>query len=153
MNTPSDIQRLQVEFSSHIPLTQAIGVKVSEAGPAMVRLQAPLGPNINDKGTAFGGSIAAVMTLAGWGLVWLHLRRQDMAADLVIHKQESEFLKPLHDDLDIRARLADPNALEEVDRRYQRGRRARVELLIDAVDGNGEPVARMTARYVVLPKL
>lgn len=152
MNTPTDIQRLQVEFSSHIPLTQAIGVKVSAAEPAAVRLQAPLGPNINDKGTAFGGSIAAVMTLAGWGLVWLHLQRQAMAADLVIHKQESEFLKPLHDDLDIHARLAEPNALEEVDRRYQRGRRARVDLLIEAVDSKGAPVARMTARYVVLPK-
>jgi thioesterase domain-containing protein len=148
----SEQQRLAEEFAAHIPMTQAMGVKVEQADAALVRLIAPLAPNINDKGTGFGGSINSVMTLAGWGLVWLALKREQLHADLVIHTQEVTFLQPLKDAIDVRARYIAEDTLAQIQERYQRGRRARADLSIEAVDAHGEPVAVMQARYVVLPK-
>src|SRR3546814_17074004 len=52
-----------------MPPVRAMAVQVVSVTPDRVCLRAPLAANVNDKGCAFGGSIAGLMTLAGWGLL------------------------------------------------------------------------------------
>ena len=49
-----------------IPLARAMALTVAGYDGATLALAAPLAPNGNDKGCAFGGSLASLMTLAGW---------------------------------------------------------------------------------------
>jgi thioesterase domain-containing protein len=56
---------------------------------------APLEPNINDKGSAFGGSLSALLTGAGWGLLWLRTKQANLACDLVIHRGEIRYVHPV----------------------------------------------------------
>ena len=64
---PDAASVVQACFDDDIPLTRAMGLRVESLGEGGIRMNAPLEPNVNDKGTAFGGSLAAILTLAGWG--------------------------------------------------------------------------------------
>lgn len=70
-------------------------------------LMAPLAPNINDKGCAFGGSLASMMTLAGWGLVRLGLKRAGYQCDIYVQDSSVQYLAPVWEDFCTIATLAD----------------------------------------------
>src|SRR5512133_1089646 len=96
-----------------MPPVAALQVRVAGFDGATLRLQAPLAANINDKGCAFGGSLVSLMTLAGWGLVWLRLRDAGIAADVFVADSQVRYRAPLFADLAAQARA-----------RRHRGRRA-----------------------------
>ena len=72
-------------------------------------LSAPLAPNINDKGCAFGGSLVSLMTLAGWGLIVLKLGALDRDCDVYVQDSSVRYLAPVWSDFIARARLAAPD--------------------------------------------
>ena len=51
-----DTPEVQTYLHDHIPLSAAMGAGVSQADTEIVRLSAPLEPNLNHRATAFGGS-------------------------------------------------------------------------------------------------
>ncbi len=92
---PADIEHYLHE---HIPLSQKIGVTVAAADAGGVRLCAPFLPNINNCSTAFGGSVSALATLAGWTLVYVRLRPLALHERIVIQRNAVEYLKPIQGD-------------------------------------------------------
>jgi len=56
---------LQERIDQEIPLAKHIGIVVESADDTTVVLRAPLAPNGNHKGTAFGGSLYSVAVLSG----------------------------------------------------------------------------------------
>jgi thioesterase domain-containing protein len=60
--------RIQRTWDERIPLTQHMGVRIERLDADGLILAAPLAPNVNHMGTGFGGSLASVATLTGWGL-------------------------------------------------------------------------------------
>ena len=61
-------------FHDKIPLTRAMGIRVVADDRHRFAIEAPVGLNHNHLQTAFGGSINAVATLAGYGFLWLEVR-------------------------------------------------------------------------------
>ena len=57
---------LETYLHDHIPLSRAMAVRVVTSAPGHVELAAPLEPNINVHGTAFGGSVSTLGVLAAW---------------------------------------------------------------------------------------
>ncbi|NGP16503.1 YiiD C-terminal domain-containing protein [Devosia aurantiaca] len=57
MRTLADLER---HLSDQIPLSREMAVGLTAASSDVVTLQAPLTPNINYTGTAFGGSLYSV---------------------------------------------------------------------------------------------
>ena len=51
-----------------MPPVKAMGIELRGFSGDRLQLSAPLAANVNDKGNAFGGSLASAMTLAGWAL-------------------------------------------------------------------------------------
>lgn len=86
---------LEAYIHRQIPITAAMGVRVAEATTERVELFAPLAPNINHRETVFGGSAAAVATLAAWTLVLVRMRAADLTGRLVIARNSMEFRKPI----------------------------------------------------------
>ena len=84
--------QLESFLSDKIPLATAMGVRVVTLEPLM--LEAPVALNSNHLGTAFGGSINAVATLAGYALLWLALQ-DDPSVHLVIAESSIRFLRPV----------------------------------------------------------
>ena len=60
--------RLQRLWAERIPLAGAMRVEVRSLDDRGLCLAAPLPPNQNHVGTAFGGSLQGLATLAGWGV-------------------------------------------------------------------------------------
>lgn len=102
---PTRCDALQNFIRTHIPLARDMDLSLSCQSPDQLRLLAPLAPNINDKGTAFGGSQAALATLAAWGLVWLAARQQDWNVDIVVARSEQTYRRPIESDLLITAQV------------------------------------------------
>lgn len=88
-------QELETYLYERIPLSAAMQVSVAEATLAHVRLRAPLEPNLNHAGTAFGGSIATLATLAGWSVMRLLTDHIQPTPRLVIHRSQIEYTAPI----------------------------------------------------------
>lgn len=141
--------QLEATLHREIPLSAAMGVSVLHADAALVRLGAPLDPNINHEGSAFGGSGAALAMLAGWSTV--HLRMSGLApgSRTVIHSQSMVFSRPIVTDFEAVC-VAPPGAQwDRMDRAVARGRRGRIELTVRLV-ADGVEVGSFEGRYVVL---
>jgi thioesterase domain-containing protein len=90
----SDLLRDTERFlHEQIPLTLAMGATVESYDAGQLVLSAPLAPNHDHLGTAFGGSLAALATLAGYALLWLQLG--DRQAHIVIRESTMRYRRPV----------------------------------------------------------
>ena len=108
----------------HIPLTAALGVRAVRCDTYEVEIGAPIKPNLNHRGTAFGGSLATLGIVSGWALLHLAMQRERLAARLVIQKSECDFAEPVDDEFAATSRLTEKEWLRFVAtfKRYQRAR-------------------------------
>ncbi|HEX7814529.1 YiiD C-terminal domain-containing protein [Dyella sp.] len=137
-----------VDFTrSNIPQAQVMDIQLGTYDGDTIVLDAPLTPNVNDKGCAFGGSLVSVMTLAGWSLVELALRRRQFDCDVFVAESTVRYLAPVWNDFASEASLAPESNWETFFGTLQARGRARVEV-IARVPGDTGPAATMTARFV-----
>ncbi len=87
------LRETEAFLHAQIPLTRAMGVEVESWDGRQLILRAPLEPNHNHLGTAFGGSLSALATLAGYSLLWLLLG--DREAHIVIRDSSIRFRHPV----------------------------------------------------------
>ena len=117
----------------------------------MLVMGAPLAANVNDKGCAFGGSLASLMTLAGWALVELMLRDRGHDCDVFVADSQVRYLKPVWEDLRAQARLAPgADAAEFMAMLAERGK-ARIQVTCRVVTGEGV-AATLEARFVAIAR-
>jgi len=122
---------LQNRIVGEFPLAKHIGIIVESADDAAVVLRAPLAPNANYKGTAFGGSLYSVAVLTGWAWVTRYLAARGLAADAVIQESSVRFLSPVQGEL--RARTAAPSdaQIDKFRKMLQRAGRGRIRLRVE----------------------
>lgn len=89
---PASVERYLHE---HIPLSRDMGVRVARCDDDGVVLEVPLEPNLNHESNAFGGSISALATLAGWSLLYGRLRARAEGGRIVIQRSQVEYLVPI----------------------------------------------------------
>jgi thioesterase domain-containing protein len=118
----------------------------------VLHLSAPLAANVNDKGCAFGGSLVSLMTLAGWGLVTLQLRRAGLEADVFVADTEVRYRAPLYADLDARAWLDEGQDWSAVAHSLRTTGRASAHLVARVALPEGGDAVRARARYVAIAK-
>ncbi|HLJ81337.1 MAG TPA: thioesterase domain-containing protein [Ktedonobacterales bacterium] len=142
------VRELQAVLSHEIPITEAIGITVARYDGETLTLTAPLRQNRNHKSTAFAGSLNALVTLAGWGLIWLILKERDIAATIVIQESTSRYLSPVRADFTARCRKPPEARLAAFETMLRRRGKARLELHVQI--GDGDTLAMdFTGRYVV----
>jgi hypothetical protein len=123
-DTQTPAQQLVQFLRDEIPLAHAMDLQLGTFDNDMLGLLAPLPPNVNDKGCAFGGSLVSLMTLCGWGLVELALRRRGEDCDVFV-AESTVFFHTLN----------------------ARGR-ARIEVACVVPGEDGQPAATLSARFV-----
>jgi thioesterase domain-containing protein len=126
---------LQDRILSEIALARHIGIVVESADDSGIVLCAPLGPNANHKGTAFGGSLFSVAVLTGWAWLTRYLDATNVAADAVIQESTIRYLTPVQGVL--RATLRTPAAdhIEKFRKMMQRAGRGRIRLMVEIRQG------------------
>lgn len=139
-------------LTRRIPLGGAMELEIARLDGRGILLHAPLEPNINDKGTAFGGALVSLMILAGWSLPRLLLRRVGIDADLVIGRCEVRFVKPVEAAFSVRCDWPGASAVEQFLAQVRTRGRGKLELAPEALAG-AEVAATLAARYAALGKL
>jgi len=121
-------QRVQRYLHQVIPLSAAMGVRVTRATLGHVKLSAPLAPNVNHAETVFGGSAAALATLSAWTLLHLRLEDARLDATLVIQRSRMEYEKPIRGDFEAVCDFGDDAAWDRFRGTLTRHGRARLTL-------------------------
>jgi thioesterase domain-containing protein len=129
------LDEITAYLHAHIPVTRSLGAAAVRWDGASLALAAPLAPNLNHRGTAFGGSMSALAILAGWGLVHLALRARGFEARLVIQRSAMEFAAPLEGDFTATAALPEADRWERFLATLARHRRARVVVSTSVASG------------------
>ena len=138
---------LEREILEHIPLARAMQLAVSRYSGDELEMTAPLAPNINDKGCAFGGSMASLLTLAGWGLIELGLRAEGLDCDIYIGDSQLRYREPVWSELRGIARFAEAGALPRVIAAVREQGKGRTDVVCE-IAGEQGPAAVLTARFV-----
>jgi len=143
---------LQAELDQSIPLTRAMQLKASAWSDQGLTLTAPLAPNVNDKGSAFGGSLSAVLTLAGWGLLWLRTKQAHIACDLVIHRGEIRYVRPVTGPIIALCPQPGEDEWQLFSDQFDSRGKARIRLRPVVLDSAGREAVTFQCEYVALKR-
>jgi thioesterase domain-containing protein len=122
---------LQERIAGEFILAKHIGVMVESADDAAVILRAPLAPNANYKGTAFGGSLYAVAVLAGWAWVTRYLATREFSADAVIQESSMRYLLPVRGEMCASAIAPTKIQIDKFLKMLHRAGRGRLSVQVD----------------------
>jgi len=121
-------ENLQTYLDINIPITREIGIRVERLDERGIMLSAPLVFNKNDKYTAFGGSLAAVIILSGWALTHTLLRKMDLPAHTVVRRTRIDYLKPVQQDICAICDMPETGRVERFKEEFETKGKARWEL-------------------------
>ena len=142
-------EEVEAYLREHIPLSASMDIRVVDAGPHGVSIEAPLEPNVNHRATAFGGSVAALAILAGWTLVQLRLRAEGLVTRTVIQKSAVTYDAPIHGAFRAVSEPVEDEAWERFTRAITRHGRGRIRVTVNVV-ADGRAAASFCGAYVAI---
>jgi thioesterase domain-containing protein len=144
-------EALVARIHEQIPLTQAMQLAVEYFDGQELVLRVPLGPNVNDKGTAFAGSITSLGSIAGWCLLTLWAEREIGPCQVAIFDAHFAFKKPLRGDFTASVKLPSPEDCKALKYAVTKRGRGRAVLKIALADADGVATTLNAAYAVWLP--
>lgn len=151
--TEEAMQRLEELIVQEMPITKHLEFSLVAEDDGKLRASAPLKPNANHMGSAFGGSLSMLATVTGWAM--MHQVVQDCVADVkrqvevIIQESDIEYLKPVYENISVICERPDEDALERFQKMLDRWGRARLDLKCK-IDAAGERAVTFIGRYVAL---
>jgi thioesterase domain-containing protein len=141
---------LEAFLHDKIPLTRAMGLHVVESSALRLVLEAPLEQNVNHLGTAFGGSLHALPTLACYAGLWTLLREAGIDGHVVVKRSSASYRAPVTGTL--RAVCLRPPAalVKEFIADLQRHKKARMELAAVVEGTDGKPAVEFSGTFVAV---
>jgi thioesterase domain-containing protein len=148
--TPDSLSSTDLENFLHakIPLSKAMGIRVVETGPQRLVLEAPLEPNVNHLGTAFGGSLHALPTLACYAALWTLLRERGVDSHVVVKRSSANYRAPVKGTLRAVCVRPSPDEAEGFMADLRRNKKARMDLAAIVEGVNGKPAVEFTGSFV-----
>jgi thioesterase domain-containing protein len=147
-----ELERLIVE---EMPITEHLEFSLAADEDGRVHASAPLQPNANHMGSAFGGSLSMLATVTGWAM--MHQVVEDAVEDMkrrvevMIQESDIEYLRPVYDNISVICERPDEDALERFEQMMERWGRARLELKCK-IDAAGERAVTFMGKYVAMAK-
>lgn len=94
------LQEIQNKIHTQIPMTKLMQLKLKEINNDFLITQAPLNINVNDKGTAFGGSLSSIAIISSWCMAYYLSKQFNLDnSSIVIVNNETKFLRPVTKDI------------------------------------------------------
>jgi thioesterase domain-containing protein len=141
---------LEAFLHEKIPLTRAMGLHVAESSAKRLVLEAPLDKNVNHLGTAFGGSLHALPTLACYASLWTLLREAGIDGHVVVKRSQATYRAPVTGTL--RAVCIRPPAalVKEFIADLRRHKKARMELTAIVEGARGKSAVDFSGSFVAV---
>lgn len=135
-----------------IPLLQAMQLQVVQADMDGIHFSAPLAANRNDKGTAFAGSLASLLTLSGWAMTTLQARHAGFDLAVAVSHSELRYLLPVTDTLQIVCPPPTPEARHHFLHALQHKGRGRLPLESQALTADRRVAACHLGQFAAFPR-
>lgn len=126
---------LQRLIEREIRLAKPMGIIVAAANENEVVLRAPLAPNANHKGTAFGGSLYSIAVLTGWAWITRFLATRKLNAEAVIQESSMRFLAPVHGEMRSSIEIPAAADIDKFQKMLARADRGRIRLQVNVHAG------------------
>ena len=110
---------------------------------------APLAININDKGTAFGGSLSTITIISSWSMCWLI--SQELGYDsknIVVIKNTNSYLKPVTKDIHCYTMKPSKKEIEIFKEKLENKRSASLKIVSKIIE-NGETCVEFDGVYII----
>lgn len=143
---PGELERY---IHGHIPLSRTMRVAVLSASGDTVILQAPLEPNINHRGTVFGGSASALAILSSWALLHVRLTGEGLDDRLVIQRNTMEYRRPILGTFTARSTLLDPQSWSQFTQALSSRGKARIAVAA-VLEFDGEVAGDFSGEFVAV---
>jgi thioesterase domain-containing protein len=130
---------LQGRIDREIVPAKHMGIVVEAANDEELVLRAPLAPNANHKGTAFGGSLYSLAVLTGWAWLTRDLAVRKLDAAAVIQESNMRFLLPVHGEMRASIEIPAGPEVAKFHKMLLRAGRGRIRLSVHV--RHGESVA------------
>ena len=128
---PSHLDFVRHKLRSQVPLIAHMGVDLVSWDGSTVIVEAPLEPNLNTHGTAFGGSLYNVAAMTGWSAVHLTLMDAGHTPSVWVVKGEIDYKIPVRGALRGVASLSDEARAQLIQHYESKGRtKIAVDVLI-----------------------
>lgn len=145
------LQQLR-KLADGMPPVVAMGFAFGDCDGQTLEMHAPLALNVNDKGSAFGGSMTSLMTFCAWSLVMIELDLARISADVFVADSQVRYRAPVHGDLHARAELAPGQGWATFLETLRQSGRASIHMQAQVVLAEGAAAATLAARYVAIAK-
>ena len=143
------IIELQNKLHNEIPLTKIMEIKIQNYTNQELITTASLGININDKGTAFGGSLSTITIISGWSLSWLISKELGFDSNnIVIIKNETSFRRPVTKDIVCITKKPSKEEIEIVKQKLQIKKSASLKIQSQIIE-DGEICVDFEGYYVI----
>ena len=119
---------LQNRIDREIMLAKPMGVIVETADETALILRAPLAPNANHKGTAFGGSLYSLAVLTGWAWITRFIASRELDAEAVIQESTMRFLAPVQGEMRASIQIPSESDVDKFQKMLARAERGRIRL-------------------------
>ena len=134
---------------TQIPITRGLGAKVIRAEIAATEIAAPLANNINHLGTAFGGSLNAILVLAGYTWVFQALEKKGKDSHVILKSSHVEYFFPVREEIHAICLSPDQKALDAFLRTFEKKGKGRI--ILDAtIDTSEGEACRFTGEFVAI---
>lgn len=141
--------RFEAYLHEQIPLTAAMGLRIVHLDRDSVALEAPLAPNRNHKGGAFGGSIGTLALTAAWIMVHRRVRGRSPEPTVVVMEQSVEYLHSIDEDFQAKCFAPPEKAWNRFERSLERRGKGRIELEA-TVEAHGDIAARFRGIFAAV---
>lgn len=126
MMQAKDLENL---LRTEIPIAQVIGIHDLHLSQDELTMILPLQPNINHKGTLFGGSLYSAGALSCYGLFLAGLRAESLSTNnIVISDGNMRYLAPVDQDAKVTARWKSHTEQVEFFRILALKKKARIQM-------------------------
>jgi thioesterase domain-containing protein len=148
LRRPDWCHDLQKRWEEQIPISDKMGIKISQYTGYKFECMAQLNPNLNPHNTMFAGSAFTLATLTGWGMTWLLMKERNLTADIVLADSNIRYRHPVEES---------PVATTSLDGisgdldRLANGRRARVVISVTIFSGK-QAAVEFVGTYMLLPQ-
>ncbi len=145
-----NISHKLTEFlQAHVPTTQYMGIDVGDYDGNSLSLTAPLQPNINDKQTAFGGSLYTVCVMNCWGMVYLKTLEKGISCNQVVAQSNISYHAPVDGEIISICESPNEETLNNFFARYEEKGRSKITLHAE-VQCNGKTAVKFEGTYAII---
>lgn len=143
------IKELEEKLHNEIPLTKLMNIKIKTYNKKELITTAPLDININDKGTAFGGSLSTMTIISSWSLCWLISKELGFdSKNIVVIKNENSYRKPVTKDIVCFTQKPSKDEIEILKEKLQAKKSASIKINSTIIENN-EICVEFQGYYVI----